>query len=157
MEKFLSEYIERMRPHFTGISESNAHELASAFLAFKYGLYANAVRECTHALAHIPRDETFSALRKAVSIVQVNAQDLDNSQIVAELSITFSDNEIPFVAVILPPDKIEDKATLELENALILIYTVALLQSPDDEQALDEHRKFIVSMLTGYKKTLGIA
>ena len=156
MEKFLSEYIERMRPHFTGISEPTAHELASAFLAFKYGLYANAVRECTHALAHIPQDETFSALRKAVSILQVNAQDLDNSQIVADLSITFSDKEIPFVAVILPPDNIEDKATLELENALILIYTVALLQSPDDEQALDEHRKFIVRMLTGYKKALGI-
>jgi hypothetical protein len=156
MEKFLTAYIERMRPLFTELSEVTAHELASAFLAFKFGLYANAVRECSHALAHIPAGDPYRALQKAVTIVQENARDLDNSQVVADLSVAFPEQEIQFVAVNLPPEKIEDPATLNLDNALIMIYTVALLQSPEDEQPLDEHRKFIVRLLAGYKKALGI-
>ena len=34
MERFLTEYINRMRPHFTGFPASTAHEIASVFLAF---------------------------------------------------------------------------------------------------------------------------
>ena len=163
MEKFLTEYIERMRPLFTGLSEATAHELASAFLAFKFGLYANAVRECSHALAHIPAGEPYNALTftetgsPRVAGASVNLLDpYDNSQVVADLSVAFPEQETQFVAVNLPREKIEDPATLELDNALILIYTVALLQSPEDEQPLDEHRKFIVRLLAGYKKALGI-
>lgn len=156
MEQFLTGYIERMRPQFRGISASVAHELVAAFLAFRFELYANTVRECSHVLPHIPDGEPYSALRKAVLIMQANAQDLDNSQVVADLSVSFSENELRFVAINLEPGLVEDRATLELDNALIMIYVVALLQSPDDEQALDEHRKFIVRLLAGYKKALGI-
>jgi hypothetical protein len=156
MEKFLNEYIEQMRPMFMEVSGSAAHELASAFLAYRFGIYSTAVRECTHALAHIPAGDQYDALRKAVSIVQANAQDLENSQVVSDRSTAFSGNEIRFIAINLAQEKIEDPATLGLDNALILVYTVALLQSPDDEQALDEHRPFIVRLLVGYKKALGI-
>jgi hypothetical protein len=156
MEQFLNRYLERMRPIFAGISAPTAHELASAFLAFKFGLYANAVRECTHALAHIPDGEPNRALIKAVSIVRANAEDLDNSQVVADHSIVFTENEHPFIAINLPVEMTGDPASLELDNALIFIYVVALLQSPEDEEALDEHRKYIIRLLTGYKKALGI-
>ena len=156
MEQFLTGYIERMRPYFTGISETTAHELASAFLAFKFGLYANAVRECTHAIANLSDNGPQGVLKKAVTIVKENAQDLDNSQVVADLSVTFSEAEHQYIVVILPPEKIEDPATLELDNALVLLYTVAYIASPDDELALDEHRTFIVRLLSGYKKALGI-
>ena len=156
MEQFLNRYIERMRPIFAGISAPTAHELASAFLAFKFGLYANAVRECTHALAHIPDSEPNRTLMKAVSIVRANAEDLDNSQVVADHSLVFTENEHLFIAINLPFENIDDPASLELDNSLIFIYVVALLQSPEDEEALDEHRKFIIRLLTGYKKALGI-
>ena len=155
MEQFLNAYIGRMRPLFTGISESTAHELASAFLAFKFGLYANAARECDHALAHITQGDANSALRKAILIVRANALDRDVSQVTADLSQVFSEAERPFVAIAIPPEKNEDPATLELDNALILVYTVSLIRSADDEQALDEHRNFIIRMLTGYKKAMG--
>ena len=59
--------------------------------------------------------------------------------------------------IILPRDRIEDPGTLELDNALILIYSVAVLTSPDDEEAMAEHRKFIIRLLNGYKKALGIS
>ena len=52
MERFLTEYMNRLRPHFTGFPAVTAHEIASVFLAFKFGLYRNAVHECTQALSY---------------------------------------------------------------------------------------------------------
>jgi len=156
MERFLDNYIDRLRPLFPKISPEAAHEIASAFLAFKFGLYANAVRECTHALSLIPEGGSNAALKKALSIVRANAQDRDNSQVNADLSVFFSDEEKEYTAINLPVDKIEDPGTLSLDNALILAYAVALIASPDDEEALQEHRRLIVRMLTDYKKALGL-
>ena len=68
MERFLDNYIDRLRPLFPKISREAAHEIASTFLAFKFGLYANAVRECTHALSLIPEGGSNAALKKALSI-----------------------------------------------------------------------------------------
>jgi len=62
-----------------------------------------------------------------------------------------------YVPIILPPGQIEDPGSLELDNALILIYSVAVITSPDDEEAMTEHRKFIIRLLNGYKKALGIS
>ena len=74
----------------------------------------------------------------------------------ADLSVFFSDEEKEYIAINLPEDKIEDPVTLNLDNALILAYSVALIASPDDEEALQEHRRLIVRMLTDYKKALGL-
>jgi len=131
MERFLDAYIERMRPYFPGFPGETAHEIASAFLAFKFGLYANAVRECTHAIALVPGGMPNEALRRALEIIRANA-------------------------INLPADKVEDPGTLNLVNALILTYVVALITSPDDEEAMGEHRKLILRMLSDYKKELGL-
>jgi len=157
MERFLTEYINRLKPHFTGFPASTAHEIASVFLAFKFGLYRNAVHECTQAITLIPDVGAYVALKKALLIVRANAQNLENAQFTSDLSIAFSENERLYVPVILPPDLIEDPNSLELDNALILIYSVAVITSPDDEEAMTEHRKFIIRLLTGYKKALGIS
>lgn len=159
MEKFLKEYIERLKPHFIGIPEKTAHEIASSFMAFKFGIYANAINECTISLSLLPATdskESSSALKKALMIVKANAEDLDNSKVTPDSSIVFSENERPFVAVRLPPEKVEDPGTLELDNALALVYAVAVITSPEDEQALDEHRKYMVKLLSAYKRALGI-
>jgi hypothetical protein len=156
MERFLDDYIEKMRRLFPGYPEVTAHEIASAFLAFKFGLYANAVRECTHAISLIPAGGANDGVRKALEIIRANAQDRDNSQVTPDLSVTFSDTERQYNAIILPEDKIEDAGTLNLDNALILVYVVALITSPDDEEALGEHRRLIVRMLNDYKKPLGL-
>lgn len=156
MERFLEAYIERIRPHFPYFPDETSHEIASAFLAFKYGLYANAVRECTHAIALIPEGEPEKALKKALEIIRAHAQDRDNSRVTSDPGIAFSDAELQFVAVTIPPQMTEDPGTLNLDNALILVYVVAMITSPDDEEALEEHRRLIVRMLTDYKRALGL-
>lgn len=156
MERFLAAYIERMRPHFLGFPEETAHEIASAFLAFKFGLYANAIRECTRAITLIPEGESYKALKKALEIISANAQDRDNSLVNADPDIAFSDAELKYVAVTLPPQNAEDPGTLNLDNALILVYVVALITSSDDEEALEEHRRLILRMLADYKRALGL-
>jgi hypothetical protein len=157
MERFLTEYINRLRPHFTGFPVVTAHEIASAFLAFKFGLFRNAVHECTQAISLIPDNGANVALKKALTIVSAHAQNLDNAQFISDLSIFFSENERQYVPILLPPDQVEDPGSLELDNALILIYSVAVITSPEDEEAMTEHRKFIVRLLSGYKKAMGIS
>lgn len=156
MEQFLDTYIERMRGHFPGFPAATAHEIASAFLAFKFGLYENAVRECTHAITLIPDSPSNAALKKALAILRANADDRNNSQVTADLRVAFTDTERTFTAIVIPPDKNEDPGTLELDNALVMIYVVALITSDDDEEALEEHRRLIVRLLADYKKALGL-
>jgi hypothetical protein len=157
MERFLDTYIERMRGEFSGIPPATAHEIASVFIQYKFGLYENAVRECTHAITLIPDSMPNAALKKALAIIRTNAEIRNNSQVTPDLSVTFSDAERAFVAIPLQADQVGDPATLSLDNAIIFIYAVALIASPDDEEALGEHRRFIVRMLTDYKKALGLA
>jgi hypothetical protein len=156
MEKYLDTYIGRMRTHYSRFPPGTAHEVASAFLAFKFGLYENAARECTQAISLIPDSTPNAALKKALAIVRANADDRNNAQVTADLSVTFSPDEHTYTAINLPPEKIDDPGTLELDNALILIYVVALITSPDDEDTLDEHHKTIIRLLTDYKKAMGM-
>ncbi len=156
MERFLREYIERIRPDFPGISTKTAHEIASAFFAFKFGLYTNAIEQCSLAASALPEGKSRAALTKALQIVKANAEDLENSQVTANTSVAFSPDEKAFVAINLPQEKIEDAASLELDNALVMIYAVAMITSPDDLQALEEHQKYIIKILTSYKAALGI-
>jgi hypothetical protein len=162
MEQFLTNYIERIRDGIEDIPETTAHEIASAFLAFRFGLYANAARECTHAIRMLAvggnpaQPGAYAALKKSLGIVLANAQDLDNSQVTADMALQFDDPERTYLAINLAPDTVEDPGTLALDNALVFIYAAALIASPEDEEAMGEHRKFIVRLLTNYKKALGI-
>lgn len=162
MEQFLTDYIERIRAGVDDIPDTTAHEIASAFLAFRFGLYANAVKECTEAIRLLgpgidpAHKGAYSALKKALAIMLANAQDLDNSQFTADLSLKFDEREHAYSAIRLAPETVEDPGTLELDNALLLVYAAAIVASAEDEEAMGEHRKYIVRLLTGYKKALGI-
>ena len=112
--------------------------------------------ECNHAISLIPDSQANNALKKALSIVRENAHDRENSQFTPDLSIAFSEKEKSVLPVILPRRQIEDPGNLALENALVLIYCVALITSHEDEEAMTEHRTFIVRLLNAYKKALGI-
>jgi hypothetical protein len=156
MEQYLTGYISRMRSHVNGFPAMTAHEIASAFLAFRFRLYPNTIQQCTRAISLIPDNGVNSVLKKALLIVRANAENLENSKVTADVAYTFSGEERPYLPIDLPPDRIEDPGTFQLDNALVLIYTVAVITSPDDEEVLAEHRKFIVRLLTGYKKALGL-
>jgi hypothetical protein len=156
MERFLFDYIERIRPLFAGMDRRTAHEIASAFLSFKFGLYQNTIEECRLALAAIPDEGSAAVLKKALLIVQANAEGLKNAQVTAAADFSFTESEQAFAAITLPQEKIEDPESLNLDNALILLFAVARNTSEDDEQALDEHQKFVLKILSSYKSALGI-
>ena len=155
MEKFLDAYLERMKPVFERLPEKTGHGLASVFLAYRFGLYPKAVRECAAVLPQVP--EGSAALVKAVAIVSAYAEAFANSQVRPDQPLAFAPEERASVAVDLPRESVGDADTLELDNALIMVYAAAMIASPDDEDALEEHRKYIVIMLETYKKALGLA
>ncbi len=156
MEKFLDSYLERMKPEFVRFPAKTGHGIASVFLAYRFGLYSKAVRECAAVLPQVPAGSGSTALKKAITIVSAYAQAFDDSQVKPGQPLVFSEEERAFVAVNLPRDSIDDPDTLELDNALVLVYAAAIIASPDDEEALEEHRKYVVVMLETYKKALGI-
>jgi hypothetical protein len=156
MENFLNDYIERVRPVYGRIPEKTAHVIASAFFAFKFELYQKTIRECTTALSQVPEGGGSDAVKKALTIVRAYAEALENAQVKPDHVVPFMDAEHAYLAVNLSPDRIEDPDTLELDNALILLYVVAVISSPDDEQALDEHRTYVITILGTYKRALGI-
>jgi len=156
MEKYLDAYLERMRPVFARVPEKTAHGIASAFLSYRFGLYSKTVRECSAVLSEVSEGSGSAALKKAISIVSAYAQAFENSQVRPDPALSFTEEERAYVAVSLPRDRVDDPDTLELDNALVLIYAVAMIASLDDEEALDEHRKYVITMLGTYKRALGI-
>ena len=156
MEKFLKDYIEHVRPVFRRIPEQTAHVIASAFFSFKFELYPKTLRECTTALSQVPEGDGSATLEKALSIVNAYAVAYGNAQVRPETVPAFDDSDRAYLAVNLPPEVNEDPLTLALDNALLLLYAVAVISSPDDEQALEEHRKYLVTMLETYKRALGL-
>jgi hypothetical protein len=157
MEKYLESYIERMRTTYRDTPPALAHTLASAFIQYKFGVYENAVRECTDAISHLSDSAHHTALKKALVIIQKDAENRVNSRIVADMPLDFVGSEREFVPIPLLPENVEHPASLALDNALIFIYVVALVTSIDDEEALEEHRRFIIRLLGDYKKALGFA
>lgn len=156
METFLKDYIERLRPAFSTLPEETGHTLASAFFSFKFELYPKTLRECATALAKVPGNGGNATLRKALSIVNAYADTYGNAQVRPESVARFEEADLPYIAVSLAPEVNEDPLTLDLDNALLLLYAAAVISSPDDEQALEEHRKYVVKMLDNYKRALGI-
>jgi len=156
METFLKDYIEQVRPAFGTLNGETAHTIASAFFSFKFELYPKTIRECTAALARLPGNAGIATLKKALSIVQAYAVAYGNAQVRPESVSSFDGADRPYLAVNLAPEVNEDPLTLDLDNALLLLYAVAVARSPDDEQALEEHRKYVLKMLDNYKRALGI-
>ncbi|NMB78897.1 MAG: hypothetical protein GYA23_07350 [Methanomicrobiales archaeon] len=154
MDQFLEKYIERMRGQFRSFPTATAHEIASSFLAFKFGLYDKATSECSNAIALIPDSPQNAVLKKAMAILRASAEDRVNSVITNELPVTFSETDRVFLAISIPAERVEDPVSLEIDNALILIYVVALITSEEDEDALGEHWRLIIRLLNDYKKAL---
>jgi len=156
MEKFLHAYIGRIRPDVPALPGKTAHAIASAFLSFKFGLFGKTAEQCKLALASVPEGKISAALAKALTIVQTNAEDLENSQVRPDMNVAFTAEELAYAAMNIPAGMNEDPASLELDNALVLLYAVAMITSPDDEEMLAEHQNYVIRILSSYKSALGI-
>ena len=156
MEKFLYDYIHRMSPFFGDIDPATAHEIASAVLSFKFGLYQKTVTDASHAQPRLGESGSGPLVNRALQILTGRARALGDVQYGEYSEVRFEPRDLPFLAVNLGPDQAEDQDSLTLDNALILLYTVAYLQSPDDGQSLDEHQNFIIQILENYREPLNL-
>jgi len=156
MEKYLYDYMKRISPDYRDVDQDCAHEIASTILSYKFGLYPKTLQSTEKALAMLPDNGAMKTLRKAVAIIADRAKNLHESHIKGISSQSFSPEDEKYLAIVLPPDSVEDKDELKLDNALLLLYAVAYLESPDDGQSLDEHQNFVLQILSSYKKALNL-
>lgn len=155
MEKFLYEYIRRITPFFRDLDPNTAHEIASVVLSFKFGLYIKTRTSANRAASRLNESGPYKALKRALQIVEERSAFLEDAG-VAFSEVRFSQADETYLPFALPPDTILDMDTYTLENALVFLYAVAYLESPDDGQSLDEHQNFVLQILETYREPLGL-
>jgi hypothetical protein len=156
MEQYLYDYMERLRPLYSDIDRKTAHEIASVFLSFKYGLYGNSVKEAEHSITLLKDTEAGAVLKKSLSIIRTRAENLEKADVSPVTGISYGDDDQPYIAIHVPAEANEDPATQTLDNAIIHLYAVSYLTSEDDEQALEEHQKYIVGVLSSHRRAMGL-
>ncbi|HVP25552.1 MAG TPA: hypothetical protein VMS81_06180 [Methanomicrobiales archaeon] len=152
MDRFLSEYLDRVRPALSALPKDAAHQIAFAFLSYKLGIYHDAVTRCDQALK-ILEGHPIPVLATALRIVRDRADALSRAQYDAKLPFLFTKADLPY-GIIDPKEPVADPELFQLTDALVLLYAAALIGSPDDEQALEEQEKFVLQLLATYRKTL---
>jgi hypothetical protein len=153
MDRFLSEYLERVRPAFAALPEHAGHQIAFAFLSYKLGIYLDAVTRCDQALKLIGGRALPGVIGTSLKIVRERADALSSAQFDAKLPFLFTKADLPF-GIIDPSAPVVDADLFQLTNALVILYAAALSSSPDDEQALEEQEKYILQLLATYRRSL---
>jgi len=153
MDRFLSDYIDRVRPAFSALPREAAHQLAFAFLSYKLGIYHDAVTRCDQALKIVEGRSIPAVLVTSLRIVRERADTLSQARYDAKLPFLFKRDDLPF-GIIDPSQPVVDPDLFQLTNALVILYAAALIASPDDEQALEEQEKYILQLLATYRRTL---
>jgi hypothetical protein len=153
MDRFLSEYIDRVRPDFAKLPENTGHQVAFAFLSYKLGIYHDAVTRCDQALRAIEGRPVPGAITTALKVVRERADALSGARFDAKLPFLFTKADLPF-GIIDPSAPVVDADLFQLTNALVILYAAALASSPDDEQALEEQEKYVLQLLATYRKSV---
>lgn len=155
MKQMLNEYIVRIEPLLAVVDEDTGHLVAQALLTYKFGLYENAMEKSTAALARLdaitPRP---GVLERALLILRERAGGFAESRVTTDPKHVFTEEDYDSLAIRLSKDQVDDPTVLDLDNALILLYAVGIETSPEDEQALEEHQRFVIQILEGYKEKL---
>ena len=153
MDSSLSQYIDRVRPAFSGIPRDAAHQVAFAFLSYKLGIYNDAVTRCDQALKLIEGRPFPGVLGRALSVVRERAAALSQSLYDVGLPFLFTKEDLP-LGIVDPKEPVADADLFQLTDALLLLYAAALIASPDDEQALEEQEKYVLQLIATYRKSL---
>ncbi len=152
MDRFLSGYIDRLRPALGGLPKEAAHQVAFAFLSYKLGIYHDAVMRCDQALKLLEASP-FPALIVSLRVVRERADALCRARYDAKLPFLFTKADLPF-GIIDPSEPVADPDLFQLTDALVLLYAAALAGSPDDEQSLEEQEKYVLQLLATYRNSL---
>lgn len=153
MDRFLSDYLERVRPALSAVPREAGHQIAFAFISYKLGIYHDAVIRCDQALKLVEGLPVPGVLATALRIVRERADALSRARYDAKLPFLFTKADLPY-GIIDPKDPVVDADLFQLTNALIILYAAALATSPDDEQALEEQEKYVLQLHATYQKSL---
>jgi hypothetical protein len=153
MDSSLSQYIDRVRPAFSGIPRDAAHQVAFAFLSYKLGIYHDAVTRCDQVLKLIEGRPIPGVVGRALKVVRERAVALSEARFDAKLPFLFTKEDLPF-GFIDPKEPVADADLFQLTDALLLLYAAALISSPDDEQALEEQEKYVLQLIATYRRSL---
>jgi hypothetical protein len=156
MKQIMSEYSKRVQPHAAPIGRQAGHLIVSSLLTFKFGVYGTAIERSAEALRRLSESAGVpGAVTTALMILQERARDLEEGRPTIDPENRFIEEHRELLAINLSPERIEDQVALDLDNALVLLYAVGFVTSPDDEEALEEHRRFVIQILESYKEKLG--
>jgi hypothetical protein len=156
MNKYLNDYIERLRQDFSGLPAEISHQIAFAFLTFKMGLYDDTIRRCDRSIALLSATKIPYVLVKALQIIRQRAQDLSESKVLTTGLPEFTADDRTYLSIPLTSDQVEDAVHLKITNSLLLIYVVGIIASPEDIQALEEQERYVNQFLLTYKNQINL-
>ncbi|WOF17117.1 hypothetical protein F1737_10730 [Methanoplanus sp. FWC-SCC4] len=159
-EEYLDDYIRRMTPVFSGVSERSGHTIASMLIGYRSGLYDRTIESGKKALLTLENKKAPKILLRAVSIVIDSAVLLSPSQksIRSEFDwegedplksavpdsqakscgCLFDESEKDFLAIEMNDKNLKVPDEFSLDNALIMCYAAAYTSSPYDHIPLIE-------------------
>lgn len=143
-----------MRPIYNRISQKTAHDIAATYLSYKFGLYGKAAEEASRASGTLPEGTNMGLLKKALAMIGDRSKKLDSSDYSLETSVSFTQEDLPFLAMNLRADQVEDMSILFFDNAILLIYAAAYVSSSDDQDTLDEQSALAINILETYQTSL---
>lgn len=156
MEQYLNNYIATVRTAYRDIPPKAAHDIASTYLSYKFGLYGKAAEEAACASMELPDGSDMMLLKKALTMVGERSAKLDASDYTMETSVSFTPEEMARLAMNLRAEQVENMLILQFDNAVLLVYAAAYVSSLDDQDTLDEQVALATNILETYQTALMI-
>jgi hypothetical protein len=145
----LRTYVEQTEVTCTGISPETAHRATLAFVRFAEGNYEDAARVAGAAAGQLENDGISSCLVRAFKIVRDHAAHLDTSSPRPHTFLSFSPEDAGQLAKPGPvPSGADQEFDTILDNALLLLYSVAWTASERDRSHLLVCQPFAQKLLT---------
>jgi len=144
----LRTYVVHTQASCAGIVPETAHQAALVFVRFAEGNYGEAVRIAGTAAGQIEDDGESSCIVRAFGIIKEHASLLDTSTPPPQTFLTFSPDDAGQLAktgTVSPGDKEFDRI---LDNALLLIFSIAWTASERDRTHLLKCQPFAQKLLS---------
>jgi len=145
----LKTYIERTRDFTKNITPETAHRATLAYVQFAQGDYAKVAKISENVTMHGENTGREQSLSRAFAIVREHAELLEKSLPVPSTYQVFNPEDADLLANPMPPETDKDhEFYLSLDNALVLLYSVAWTASEQDRPHLLARQAFAQKLMS---------
>jgi hypothetical protein len=145
----LKTYIDQTQEPLKNISPDTAHNATLAFVQFAQGDYAKVARISATVAEQDAKKEHMRSVTQAFAIVKEHAALLDNSFPVPYTYQAFNPEHADLLAKHVPASDDHDQDFYqELDNALLLLYSVAWTASKKDRPHLLARQEFAQKLMS---------